>query len=94
VCLRNACQYSHTHPSFQVKSYLNGHLDRRGKLNPNYYPNGIFDPGSRGADFTVGGNDAFGEKHNYFHGLIGGLQIFNMTLSEYEMSYACGKLPN
>lgn len=73
-----------------VRSYYNGKLDARPGLNPFPYDKGIFDGGGHGADFTVGGNNAFGEKHNYFYGLIGGLAVYNVTLTDGMVAHVCG----
>eukprot|EP00118_Oscarella_pearsei_P003459 m.14370 g.14370 ORF g.14370 m.14370 type:complete len:279 (+) comp25713_c0_seq2:61-897(+) len=78
----------------EVKAYYNGKLDERMGLNPFLYDKGIFDGGSHGADFTVGSNSAFGQKHNYVYGMIGGVAIYNTTLTDQEMSDTCGYKAN
>lgn len=80
----------------EAKAYLNGELDARGERNPFAYPGGIFDGGPNGADFTVGAVqrpewvDENRQPHgavtaNPFHGLIGGLAIYNRALTAEEM---------
>ena len=73
-----------------VRAYYNGKFDSRQGLNPFHYDKGIFDGGEHGANFTVGGNNAFGEKHNYLYGLFGGLAIYNVSLSDSNVSNVCG----
>src|SRR5690606_35704886 len=65
-----------------IKSYLDGKLDNRPGLNPYAYPEGIFDGGENGSDFTVGAVHRSGEMGNFFVGQLGGLAVFNRTLSE------------
>lgn len=80
-----------------ARAYLDGRLDDRGDRNPYHYPLGIFNPGPRGADFTVGAvsrpervDEHFRDHGNVianrFHGLLGGLAVFNRALSDAEMS--------
>ncbi|XP_065844202.1 uncharacterized protein [Oscarella lobularis] len=79
-----------TYDGNYVRGYYNGKLDRRTGLNPFPYDKGIYDGGSHGADFTVGSNSAFGQKHNYVYGMIGGVAIYNATLTDEEVSLVCG----
>ena len=83
-----------TYDGEYIKSYLNGKLDVRENLNPYHYPLGIFDGGNDGGSFTVGAvarplnvqkeNKESPDVGNLFHGLLGGLAVFNRTLLEAE----------
>ena len=50
--------------------------------NPYYFPDGI---GDNGSDFTIGAVSVKGEIGNLFHGLIGGLAVYDRALSEEEL---------
>lgn len=87
-----AISYDATH----ARAYLNGRLDVRGDRNPYHYPGGIFDAGPHGGDFTVGAvaRPEFVDKNfvphgavqaNNFHGLLGGLAVFNRALTDDQM---------
>ncbi|GGD95001.1 LamG domain-containing protein [Paenibacillus nasutitermitis] len=66
--------------------YLDGVLDYREGYNPYPYPDGIFDGGKDGADFTVGAVNRSDEIGNFYHGLLGGLAVYNRALSENEIA--------
>ncbi|MEK6481788.1 LamG domain-containing protein [Catalinimonas sp. 4WD22] len=68
-----------------IRVYLDGTLDSAPYSNPFPYPEGIFDGGKDGADFTVGSNSVRGEMTNHFIGHIGGVAIFNRALSSAEI---------
>jgi hypothetical protein len=79
-----------------AKSYLNGVLDGRGDRNPYRYDGGLFDGGPNGADFTVGAvtrpakvDDNYKEHGsilaNNYHGLLGGLAVYNRALTDDEI---------
>lgn len=74
-----------TYDGAYARTYLDGALDERGERNPFYYPQGIFDGGDDGADFTVGAVSRSGEAGNFFHGLIGGLAVFDRALNNQTM---------
>ncbi len=84
-----------------IKSYLNGEFQPREpelinntkgfegyhdglvqSKNPYYYPDGM---GNNGSDFTVGAVLLKSGMGNFFKGLIGGLAVFNMALSDEEI---------
>lgn len=84
-----------------IKSFLNGEFQLREKelirntkgfegypdgliqsKNPYYYPDGM---GNNGSDFTVGAVLLKNGMGNFYHGLIGGLAVFNRALSESEI---------
>lgn len=80
-----------------ARAYLNGRLDERGARNPYLYEGGIFDAGTGGADFTVGAVprpervDENRVPHgsviaNNYHGLLGGLAVFDRALSPDELA--------
>ena len=71
----------------EIKSYLNGVLDKRKDQNPYSYDLGIFNGGTDGADFTVGAVDRSGEMGNFFVGHIGGLAVYKRALNEKEILY-------
>lgn len=68
-----------------IRTYVNGELDSQDGFNPSYYPDGIFDGGADGADFTVGSNSVQGKMHNHFAGQIGGLAVYSRALSAGEL---------
>ncbi|MFD0960180.1 LamG domain-containing protein [Paenibacillus chungangensis] len=74
-----------TYDGNEARSYLDGVLDRREQYNPYHYPDGLFDGGEDGADFTVGAVDRSGEIGNFYNGLLGGLAVFNRALAEDEI---------
>jgi hypothetical protein len=74
-----------TYDGHHARSYLDGRLDVRDGFNPYEYPDGLFDGGEDGADFTVGAVDRSGEMGNFYNGLLGGLAVFNRALSEEEL---------
>jgi len=74
-----------TYDGRESRVYVNGRLDAREQFNPFAYPDGLFDGGADGADFTVGAVHRGGEWGNFFGGQIGGLAIFKRALSEAEM---------
>lgn len=84
-----------------ARAFLDGHLDARGDRNPYRYPGGLFDGGPRGADFTVGAVprpervDEERRPHgsvvaNTFHGLLGGLAVYDRALSQNELRALAG----
>jgi len=74
-----------TYDGEAAKSFLDGRLDVREGFNPYAYPEGIFDGGTDGADFTVGAVDRSGEPGNFYTGLLGGLAVFDRALSESDI---------
>lgn len=74
-----------TYDGSNIRSYLNGELDERFERNPYPYPEGIFDGGVQGSDFTVGAVHRSNEMGNFFTGLISGLAVFNRALSPAEV---------
>lgn len=65
--------------------YVNGKLDAWEQRNPFPYPDGLFDGGEDGADFTVGAVHRGGEWGNFFGGDIGGVAVFKRALSDGEL---------
>ena len=56
-------------------------------FNPFPYKEGIFDGGTKGAEFTVGANHVGGvQNNNRFSGLMSGLAVFDRALSVDEMA--------
>jgi hypothetical protein len=74
-----------TYDGSYAKVYLDGKLDERDQLNPYAYPDGLFDGGEGGADFTIGSVSRHGEMGNWFCGLLGGLAIYNQALVEDQI---------
>ncbi|OMF21957.1 hypothetical protein BK133_27425 [Paenibacillus sp. FSL H8-0548] len=74
-----------TYDGMEARAYLDGRLDRRDRYNPYAYPDGLFNGGEGGADFTVGAVNRSGEIGNFYNGLLGGLAVFNRALSEKEI---------
>lgn len=73
--------------------YVDGKLDALKQYNPFPYPDGLFDGGAVGADFTVGAVHRGGTWGNFFGGQIGGLAIFKRALSEAEMQALAASVP-
>lgn len=92
---------SFTYDGEWIKSYLNGNFQSREpelidhtkgfdgypegliqSKNPYYFPDGM---GNNGSDFTVGAVLLKSGMGNFYHGLIGGLAVFNRTLTENEI---------
>jgi len=71
--------------------YVNGKLDSLEHYNPFPYPDGLFDGGEDGADFTGGAVHRGGEWVNFFGGRIGGLALFSRALHEEEMEEIAGR---
>ena len=65
--------------------YVDGRLDAMEQYNPFPYPDGLFEGGPDGADFTVGAVHRSNEWGNFFGGQIGGLAVFRRALGEAEM---------
>lgn len=75
-----------TYDGRQAKVYVDGVLDEREMYNPYDYPEGLYDGGPDGADFTVGAVDRSGEIGNFYTGLLGGLAVYNRALSAGEVA--------
>ncbi|TBL74688.1 LamG domain-containing protein [Paenibacillus thalictri] len=75
-----------TYDGLEARVYLDGVLDRRDVYNPYAYPEGLFDGGPEGADFTVAAVHRSGEMGNFYAGLIGGLAVFKKALNEEEIA--------
>lgn len=85
-----------------IRAYLNGKFDPRGARNPYHYPDGIFDGGKDGSNFTVGAVARPEDVTlpppevpfigNWFYGLLGGLAVYNRALNDAEIeSLAVGR---
>lgn len=75
-----------TYDGGHAKIYLDGLLDAREHYNPFEYPEGLFDGGAEGADFTVGAVDRSGEMGNFYTGLLGGLAVYNRAITAEEIA--------
>lgn len=75
-----------TYDGSQIRSYHNGRFDAHEDRNPYHYPQGIFDGGEDGSDFTVGAVHRLGEIGNDFCGQLSGLAIFDRALSDQEIA--------
>lgn len=89
-----------TYGNGEARAYLNGVLDEREGRNPFPYQGGIFDGGSEGADFTVGAVarpqyvdmqegrpvEVGHVQANLFHGLMGGLAVYDRELEPEEIA--------
>jgi hypothetical protein len=71
--------------------YVNGKLDSLEHYNPFPYPDGLFDGGEDGANFTVGAVHRGGEWVNFFGGRIGCLALFSRALHEEVMEEIAGR---
>jgi hypothetical protein len=74
-----------TYDGKEIRSYIDGVLSASEFTNPFPYPDGIFDGGLDGADFTVGANSVNGKMTNQFIGKISGLAVFDKSLSEKDI---------
>ncbi len=88
-----------TYGGGEARSYLNGILDERPGRNPYPYEGGIFDGGAEGANFTVGAVarpqyvdmrdgrpvEVGHVQANLFHGLMGGLAVYDRALEPHEV---------
>ncbi|MGB7338266.1 MAG: LamG-like jellyroll fold domain-containing protein [Phototrophicaceae bacterium] len=81
-----------TYDGEYARSYLDGVLDVREGRNPFHYPQGLFDGGTDGADFTVGAVSRSGEAGNFFHGILAGLAIYDTALSDDAMRHLATEL--
>ncbi|GAA3410696.1 LamG-like jellyroll fold domain-containing protein [Paenibacillus hodogayensis] len=77
---------SFTYDGEYARVYLDDRLDEREQWNPFHYPDGLFDGGEAGADFTVGAVDRSGEMGNDYNGYLGGLAIYDGALTEAEIT--------
>lgn len=99
------CCVAFTYDGKYIKSYLNGVFEARqlelinntigfegypsGLIqtkNPYYFPDGI---GNNGSDFTIGAVLLRSGMGNFFKGLIGGVAIYNRSLTEQEVRNIC-----
>lgn len=95
------CCIAFTYDGQIIKSYLNGVFESREpelinntsgyegyphgltqNKNPYFYPDGI---GNNGSDFTIGAVLLRSGMGNFFKGLIGGVAVFNRSLTEKEI---------
>ena len=75
-----------TYDAMHIRVYLDGKLDEWENHNPFPYPDGIFDGGPGGAEFTVGANHVSQiENNNTFGGKIAGLAVFARALTWDEL---------
>ena len=77
-----------SYDGYAARSYLNGVMEPRPKLNPFALLGGLFNPGIEGGNFYVGANPVPGHEDmqaNPFEGLIGGLAVFARALKGEEM---------
>lgn len=75
-----------TYDGGAARVYLNGALDVRPGRNPFPYGKTLFQAGPGGADFTVGAVHRGGEMGNWFHGLLGGLAVYDRALTGAEIA--------
>ena len=74
-----------TYDGHYIRSWLNGVLDERPGTNPYHYPEGIFNGGEAGADFTVGAVHRLGEMGNDFAGEIASLAVYDQAVDAAGM---------
>jgi hypothetical protein len=77
----------------ESRVYVNGKLDTLEQYNPFPYPEGLYDGGKDGADFTVGAVHRGGEWGNFFAGHLGGLAIYDRALTDAELKRLAGLTP-
>lgn len=94
VPLQEWTMISMTYDGREIRAYVNGQLEHEEHFNPFPYPEGIYDGGEDGAEFTVGANHVAGLiNNNRFGGLIGGLAIYNRALTAEEMAALVQRKP-
>ena len=81
------CCIACTYDGSTAVSYLNGRLDASEGKNPYYYGRPLFPPAAGGADFTVGAVDRGGEMGNWFEGHLGGLAVYDRTLTPDSLGW-------
>lgn len=81
---------THTYDGLNIRAYVNATLASNGDYNPFPLVGGIYSPeaaGKPGAEFGVGVSMSFGD--NQYEGLLGGLAVFNATLTPAEVAEVC-----
>lgn len=103
VLINEWCCVAFTYDGKHIRSYLNGIFESREPelinntngfegypngltqtKNPYYYPDGI---GDNGSDFTIGAVLLRSGMGNFFKGLIGGVAVYNRSLTEQEIRH-------
>jgi hypothetical protein len=79
-----------TYDGEYAAAYLDGVLDERDGRNPFAYPDGLFDGGDDGADFTVGAVSRSGEPGNFFHGTLSNLAVLDVALAPRQIAQIHG----
>ncbi|HCS54414.1 MAG TPA: hypothetical protein DIW81_23000 [Planctomycetaceae bacterium] len=74
-----------TYDGKEVRLYLNGELSEAEGMNPFLYPEGLFDGGQEGADFTVGSVNVAGKPGNFLGATLGGIAVFDRALTASEI---------
>jgi hypothetical protein len=82
-----------TYDGRESRVYVDGRLDALEQYNPFPYPDGLFDGGAEGADFTVGAVHRGGSWGNFFGGRLGGLAVFRRALSAEELKALAAGVP-
>lgn len=77
----------------ESRVYVNGKLDVLEQYNPFPYPDGLYDGGKEGADFTVGAVHRGGTWGNFFGGQLGGLAVYDRALTDAELKRLAGLTP-
>jgi len=72
-------------------AWVNGLFDASPGLNPYLMPNGLYNSGPSGSDFTVAGVDRSGQMGNFFTGSIAALAVYNRALTPAEMFALCNQ---
>ncbi len=74
-----------TYDGKEVRLYLNGQLSEAEGMNPFPYPEGLFNGGENGADFTVGSVNVGGKPGNFLGANLGGLAVYDRALTAAEI---------
>jgi hypothetical protein len=82
-----------TYDGYYARSWQDGHSETRVGFNPYAFPQGIYDAGREGADFTVGAVHRAGELGNWFVGWLGGLAVYRRALAANELTALTALLP-
>lgn len=74
-----------TYNGKKIKVFVGGELQKDPQTNPFKYPEGVFDGGNDGAEFTVGANSVSNKMTNQFIGRMAYLAVFNEALTAKEI---------
>jgi hypothetical protein len=74
-----------TYNGEEIRVFVNGKLQKDPQMNPFDYPDGVFNGGNDGADFTVGANSVANRMTNQFVGRMAFLGVFGEALTARDI---------